>query len=206
MVVGVCEANGWGGAYQQPWRTGPREPRSARGQPSMAARAAVAGLAHAFMLPQRDGWNIGIMATSPIEVLWADDSPMHFERGAIAAGVGGVVYIVVHLHAHDAGARVGEAQRIARNVTALTAAGRPVVVMGDFNTLSPLDADWHVAEDFVGCVRGSRAMHVCISRMGRPYGLKFDYQCYASRDGMSACPCTGTSTTRARRRTCARST
>ena len=150
MVVGLCEANRWDGPYQQPWRVGPREPRSARGQPSVAARAAVAGLAHAFLLPQRDGWNIGIMATSPIDVLWSDDDPAHFERGAIAGVVDGIVYIIVHLHAHSASARVGEAARIARNVTALTAGGWPVVVMGDFNTLSPLDADWHAAEDFIG--------------------------------------------------------
>ena len=47
--------------------------------------------------------------------------------------------IVVHLHAHQAQTRATESDLISGRVKALLDAGDDVVIMGDFNTLSPYD-------------------------------------------------------------------
>ena len=47
--------------------------------------------------------------------------------------------IVVHLHAHQSQLRALESARLCTHVKALLDAGDDVVIMGDFNTLSPYD-------------------------------------------------------------------
>lgn len=68
----------------------------------------------------------------------------------------GIHYIVVHLDAHSSVNRLVEAKVVASRVTALTAAGETVVVMGDMNTLSPRDQEWHREEKLVEFLQDER--------------------------------------------------
>lgn len=88
-----------------------------------------------------------VMSVHPIHVVEEDDEA--FERGMMVVETHGITFVIVHLHAHDSMKRVTEAAQVAVRVHELTAAGHIVVVMGDMNTLSPLDADWHKKEGLV---------------------------------------------------------
>ena len=55
----------------------------------------------------------------------------------------GLDLVIVHLHAHDAIARLNEARIVQNIVSGLSSSGQPVLVMGDFNTLSPFDEPQH---------------------------------------------------------------
>lgn len=104
------------------------------------------------MLPQclssslNSGCNliVGILSRYPIEVLDRHVSDM--ERGFFAVRIASVVYVVTHMHAHDARLREVEAVVLINTITRLVGAAVPVVIMGDFNTLSPLDANCYTSE------------------------------------------------------------
>ena len=55
----------------------------------------------------------------------------------------GLDLVIVHLHAHDAIARLNEARIVQNIVSGLSSSGQPVLVMGDFNTLSPFEEPQH---------------------------------------------------------------
>ena len=66
-----------------------------------------------------------------------------FERGVFHVEVRGVHFFVAHLNAHDSSARARETAVLAELVRNSSRGGSRVVVMGDLNTLSPLDARAH---------------------------------------------------------------
>lgn len=148
-VVGVSEANTWG----SPMPDAPPPPTE--WTPSgMAARASIAGFPFAVLFQTQSGYNIGMLSTWPIKVISADDT--NFERGMLEARTNGVTYLLVHLHAHDSIVREAEAEIVANRVKHHTAAGHPVLVAGDMNTLSPLDRAWHEQEDLLGFINDPR--------------------------------------------------
>lgn len=133
-VVGLCELNGW----EQP--------------PGMYQRARSAGFEHAFLYEDESGYNLGIMSRFPITIIEATSDG--FERGIIHAKIAVEEaewhVFVVHMNAHDAIMRLDESKRISDKISAIDRPNRNdrikaipiyVVVMGDFNTLSPDDAD-----------------------------------------------------------------
>lgn len=118
---------------------------SVTSSPALAAAAAHAGYAHAALLVTPSGYHMGLLSRWPVVVLaW---NTHNFERGMLVVRTAGVVYIVVHLHAHSATARRGEAVVVARAIQRWGADGSvPTIVLGDFNTLSPEDSAWHTAQ------------------------------------------------------------
>ncbi len=168
-IAGIVEANGWEAAIQRDGAralkpsgsterhnaymryaaeqgyTTHRQLQSRRpgvvSTPGLASRAARAGMAHSVMLQTPSGYDLALMAKWPISVLyWNTDD---FERGVLVTAVRGHAIVLVHLHAHDSNARQLEAMRVNELVRELTSSGWPVAVMGDFNTLSPIDAALH---------------------------------------------------------------
>jgi len=104
-------------------------------------RAASAGFPHAHLAVSPSGFNVAILSAHPITLVSVDVE--NFSRAALTIDSVGVRWIAVHLHAQDAGKRLVEASHIARRVEAYAKAGLPVVVLGDFNTLSPNDSVCH---------------------------------------------------------------
>ena len=137
-VVGLCELNGWDDDSQRLHKSHTA---------SLSKRAGRAGMAFAAMLPAHEGYNIGIFAARPITVLETD--VQDFERGLLVVEVAGDVFMVVHLNAHDHVKRATEVRIVTEKVAHYTAAGKNVVVMGDMNTLSPLDREWHQQEQLL---------------------------------------------------------
>jgi endonuclease/exonuclease/phosphatase family metal-dependent hydrolase len=105
-------------------------------------RAAKSGFAFAEILQTPSSYHLALLSTRPLRVLFSDVTNM--ERGMLAAESGGVVFVLVHLHAHSAERRRAEAVRVLAHVRDVERDMHlPVVVMGDMNTLSPLDAACH---------------------------------------------------------------
>ncbi len=103
----------------------------------LAEEATAWGHTHALMLKE-SGYPTALTSRWPIEVLDRVLDGMH--HGVMRCRTGGVDYIVVHLWPYKEEDRrmheVGEALRLAEQSHA---AGRPVVILGDFNALSPQD-------------------------------------------------------------------
>ena len=66
--------------------------------------------------------------------------------------------LLTHLSPHDAAHRALEAAAVARRAAALDAAGVPVLVLGDLNTLSPLDAPAHARAGLAARLAASPAL------------------------------------------------
>jgi endonuclease/exonuclease/phosphatase family metal-dependent hydrolase len=102
-------------------------------------RAAAAGYAFSHMLHIKSGYHLAILSSrGPLVVVLEDTE--HFERGLLVADVAGTRFLVAHLHAQDSHVRLQEAKWIAKLVARYTAAGIPLVLLGDLNSLSPQDA------------------------------------------------------------------
>jgi hypothetical protein len=107
-------------------------------------RAGAAGYPFSHVLVAPSGFHIALFSALPLTVVFEDS--VHFQRGVLAADAGGVRWVLAHLHAQDAGARLGEAARLSRLMAGYAAAGVPAVLLGDLNSLSPLDAPCHATE------------------------------------------------------------
>jgi len=110
-------------------------------------RAASAGFIHAHILVAGGGFHLALLSSKSMTVVLTDTT--HFERGLIVADVAGVRFMLVHLHAQSAVERAKEAAHVRGLVAIYTAAGFPVIVLGDFNSPSPVDAACHAAEGLV---------------------------------------------------------
>ncbi|KNC48960.1 beta-hexosaminidase [Thecamonas trahens ATCC 50062] len=145
-VLGLCELNQW--------------------EASMGTRAAEMGFPFYHIMPIPSGYHLGIMATRPISVVAELRQPgKPFQRGALHVRIEGIHYVVVHLHAHDAGARLAEVEALTTHLAATLADTAPLVVMGDFNTLSPDDDD--------GCEYSSSLVSTILSHNWTRLRLKY---------------------------------
>ena len=178
LLVGLCEANGWDKADA----TLAHGAAELKARAAIEARAAKAGFAHSHVwAPHGHPYSIAVVAAVPIEVIdeWG---PPEFERGVLHVALrmprlyvtmsgeeedddeddGDVAgdtdvrlhVFVAHLNAHNASARVDEAQRIADAVAGL-GADTPALVMGDLNTLSPIDAPRHEAAGLLAALKAA---------------------------------------------------
>jgi endonuclease/exonuclease/phosphatase family metal-dependent hydrolase len=134
-------------------------------------RAAAAGYTHSHLLALPSGYHLALLSALPMTVVYEDTE--HFERGVLVADIGGVRFVLVHLHAQDVSARRVEAQWVARLVRGYTAAGIPAIVFGDFNTLSPHDAQCHAQQDVADRLEDPQV----------PQYLRGKYMCDATAEG-----------------------
>jgi endonuclease/exonuclease/phosphatase family metal-dependent hydrolase len=131
-VIGFCELNGWD--------------RTVAGDVAsyMEVHASHIGFPNSYLFKTQSPYYLGIMSIFPINILYVNDNPDDFERGMIHAKIKDVNYIVVHLNAHDSEKREAEVALVLK--IALAVGNEPVLIMGDLNTLSPLDQSWHKEE------------------------------------------------------------
>jgi endonuclease/exonuclease/phosphatase family metal-dependent hydrolase len=134
---------------------GASTPRLGLQSAAFQRRAGAAGYPFSHVLVAPSGFHIALFSTLPLTVVFED--AVHFQRGALAADAGGVRWVLAHLHAQDAGARLGEAARLSRLMAGYAAAGVPAVLMGDFNSLSPLDAFCHATEGILASLLAQAA-------------------------------------------------
>ena len=104
-------------------------------------RAAAAGFPYAHMAFSPSGFHVAILSARALVVHEVDVT--NFSRAALVVDAGGVRWVALHLHAQSAVQRRAEATHVAEIVSSYSKAGLPVVVLGDFNSLSPRDAECH---------------------------------------------------------------
>lgn len=79
---------------------------------------------------------VGVLSRHPIEVI--EKREQGFHHGALHIRINGIHYIITHLNPQDASRRELEAEVLAQMARRIN---EPLIVMGDMNTLSPLDRD-----------------------------------------------------------------
>jgi exodeoxyribonuclease-3 len=95
---------------------------------------------HSVLLKD-DGYSTAITSRTPI----TDEQRVRagFQHGMLHARTAGIDVFVVHLNPFECEWRLREAMLILSRVGESLRAGRPVLVMGDFNTLSPTDREFY---------------------------------------------------------------
>jgi endonuclease/exonuclease/phosphatase family metal-dependent hydrolase len=132
-VLGLNELNGW----VQP--------------PGIHARAKSWGYSSAeVFFTTKSKYPVGVLAKSPIVVL--DRLVDGFHHGVLHVLIQEVHYVIAHLTPVSAAARVLEADALVRLIRDVAA---PTFIMGDMNTLSPLDREEHEVHDLKSALRAS---------------------------------------------------
>ena len=120
-VVGLNELNGWDAP------------------PCIAARAAEWGYTAAELnVTGRSDYFVGVLARHPVTPVGKRE--VGFAHGLLHVRICGVHFLITHLTPGRAADRENEAAIVAEIVGPIT---EPLVLMGDLNTLSPLDRDLH---------------------------------------------------------------
>ena len=136
ILIGLCELNNW---HKLKSLTDINHNR-----PMVEYYASQGGFTHSFVMSNSQPYNLGVISTLPFQVFGQFGPPM-FQRGLLHVYIRKIKLhvIIVHLHAHDAKLRRIECKHASNIIAPLLANQSRVVVMGDFNTLSPLDAKQH---------------------------------------------------------------
>jgi len=120
------------------------------------------GYPHIELLVTKSGYHVVLLAKLPIERF--EDAPQSaFYHGMLHCRVNGVHIIELHLNPNGAALRRREVLPIAdivRGATCTVDAAEAVVVMGDFNNVSPVDRPWHdssgLLQTMAECSRAER--------------------------------------------------
>lgn len=142
---------------------------------------------HAVIL-KKDGYPVGLTSRTPIEGVVRHREGL--SHGCLQARTGGWDIFVVHLHPGDCRIRENEMRRLTAVIRPLLAEKRRVLVLGDFNSHSPVDRsflarqtkllekrrgpnlrdgafDFSVMEGFLGC--GLRDLSVAKAPANRTF-------------------------------------
>lgn len=150
----------------------------------LRAEAAAWGHPHAVLLKEK-GYPVGLTSRTPITE--AQRVLRGFHHGLIRARTAGIVFYVVHTSPSDSAVRQREAANIVDGLpatdaeaalpgaTASLAAG-PVIVLGDFNALSPADRDHYAAIDLLAEARERQAR---LKTRNLDAQGQLDYRCIA---------------------------
>jgi len=112
------------------------------------------GHEHAVQL-KLDGYPTGLTSRTPITDVQRVTEGFH--HGVLHGRTAGIDFLVIHLSPHEFRVRQAEASRIAEWVGRLLADGRRVIVLGDFNSLSPADRPLYEACGLLDYHRGRAA-------------------------------------------------
>lgn len=97
------------------------------------------GYAYSFIFEMETSpYFVGIMSKSAIDVINCDEE--YFYHGLLHAKTKGTHFLIAHLTPFESTKREKETEKIAEYVKDIN---EPVVVMGDMNTLSPLDRAYY---------------------------------------------------------------
>jgi endonuclease/exonuclease/phosphatase family metal-dependent hydrolase len=111
------------------------------------------GMPHTALLA-RSRYHLGILSRAPFDIVLAErTAPFAHGLLCVRLRASGLEVCCTHLDPLSSRARALEARRIAAHARARAAAGRPLVLLGDLNTLSPLDAPRHREGELLGQIR-----------------------------------------------------
>lgn len=97
------------------------------------------GFSYSYVFEMKESpYFIGIISKSPIKLMQKTEDSFH--HGLLHVLIQGVHFFVTHLSPNDSIYREVEARKIVQHVDPYKDV--PVVLMGDFNTLSPKDVDY----------------------------------------------------------------
>lgn len=122
----------------------------------LAEEARAWGHEHAILL-KRDGYPTGL--TSPAPITDVERITDGYHHGVLHGRTAGIDFLVVHLSPHAFSVRAVEAVRIAEWAATLMSQGREVVVLGDFNSLSPADRPHYEASGMLDFHRARPESH-----------------------------------------------
>ena len=108
------------------------------------------GFAHSVLYETATGYHLAIASRWPMVVERAVGNPL-FHHGALLVQVGGIRICVTHLSPRDASHRLSEASEVLR--LERLPPRRPFLLVGDLNTLSPLDAEEHASSGLAARLR-----------------------------------------------------
>ena len=110
------------------------------------------GLPHTQLLA-KSSYHLGVLSRHPIELI-ASERGHEFAHGLLCVRVIGLTLCVTHLNPHDVTRRAMEAKIIvSRHAQAALDAEQPFMLVGDLNTLSPLDRGAHDDDDLTTKIR-----------------------------------------------------
>jgi hexosaminidase len=136
VLIGLCELNGWD-KYKSSVDI---QDNRALGE----FYASKGGFSHSFVMVNSQPYNLGVISALPFQVI-GQFGPPSFQRGVLHVYLPklSLHVLVAHLHAHSSADRLVECKQIADILQPLIANNSKVVLMGDMNTLSPLDSKHH---------------------------------------------------------------
>ncbi|MHC4377106.1 MAG: endonuclease/exonuclease/phosphatase family protein [Planctomycetota bacterium] len=128
------------------------------------------GHEHSALL-KTSGFSVGLTSRHPIEVLESIEGDLH--HGCLHARVEGIHFFVVHLSPFRWEVRQREADLLLPRIEPLLEQGRDVLVLGDFNALSPADRALLEAQpELLAKHRASDAEHAHVENLRDDH---FDY-------------------------------
>lgn len=98
------------------------------------------------ILMKTTGYSVGITSDSPIELVERITEGMH--HGALHCKTSGIDFLVVHLNPFSYAKRRIEAGVLSEKVREISKMSTRTIVLGDFNALSPFDADLYKADGY----------------------------------------------------------
>ena len=98
------------------------------------------GHQHAVIIKEQ-GFPVGITAKEPITIINKKTKDMH--HGYLHCKIGNIHFIVTHLSPFSYKRRLDEVHTIFKDIKSINLDKVPMVMLGDFNSLSPLDAERH---------------------------------------------------------------
>jgi endonuclease/exonuclease/phosphatase family metal-dependent hydrolase len=136
-VIGFNELNGW------------NKP------PTLADNAKVWDYSYSELFHLKNSKHfIGAVSKYPIEIIDKQNSPFH--HGLLHAVINGIHFFITHLTPFSAKSREAETEAIIEKTKEFM--DKPIVIMGDLNTLSPLDESTYAKEKTVNILRSNESL------------------------------------------------
>lgn len=188
MFIGICELSHWEHLANKA--------DVVKNLPILVTRAASVGYSHSHMTPlpyyehppqlrtanpiaSSAAYPVGFLSVLPFTVVKEIIAPT-FQRNALHIYIAEVdLHVwIVHLHAHSVIQRVAEVQVLLKENAMLLKQKAKIVIMGDFNTLSPHDRLQHDDDKIVSMIQ-DRPTDSVMTRWKKKYlnaaGDKIDY-------------------------------
>lgn len=109
-------------------------------QDSFASLAATWGHPYAVILKEK-GYPVGISSRYPISHVYRLLPGMH--HGCLYAEIKGIGFFVVHFSPFSSARRYEEARAVVRALQEKERAGKPAIILGDFNSFAPCDSAYY---------------------------------------------------------------
>lgn len=113
-------------------------------------------IGHSFsVLLKESGYSVGISSKYPIEIKERILTGMH--HGALHCETAGIEFLVVHLSPQSYRKRKSEAEIILSRIENIAKSNERFIVLGDFNSHSPFDADLYKNNILLNRLRGAES-------------------------------------------------